>query len=64
MPDPDKEGTVELKKSIVELGYTNDYDIDPLYNTEIYKDALASLIEENPNDTIYQDLQAHFDQYE
>ena len=64
VPDPDKKGTVELKDAIVELGYTNDYDIDPLYNTDIYKNALASLIEENPNDMVYQELQEHFDQYE
>lgn len=63
-PDPDKQGTVELKKAIVELGYTNDYDIELLYNTTIYKNALAGLIEENPDDSIYKELQAHFDQYE
>ena len=28
VPDPDKQGTVALKNSIVELGYTEDYDID------------------------------------
>ena len=63
-PDPDKQGTVALKESIVELGYTDDYDIDPLYNTDIYKDALASLRAENPDDAIYKSLQEHFDQYE
>lgn len=64
VPDPDKKGTVALKDSIVELGYTEDYDIDKLYNTDIYKDALASIIEENPDDTIYKDLQKHFDEFE
>lgn len=64
VPDPDKQGTVALKKSIVELGYTEDYDIDKLYNTDVYKNALASLIEENPDDTIYQELQKHFDEFE
>jgi len=63
-PDPDKQGTSALKDSIVELGYTEDYDIDSLYNTDIYKNALASLIEENPDDAIYKGLQEHFDQYE
>ena len=64
LPDPDKQGTVALKKSIVELGYTGDYDIDKLYNTDIYKNALASLIAENPGDKVYAALQEHFDKYE
>ncbi|MCD7727048.1 MAG: ABC transporter substrate-binding protein [Ruminococcus sp.] len=63
-PDPDKQATVELKDSIVELGYTDDYDIDSLYNTSVYEQALESLIEENPDDSIYAELQEHFDQYE
>lgn len=63
-PDPDKKGTVELKNSIVELGYTADYDIEPLYNTEIYKSALSEIIEENPDDSIYAGLEEHFEQYE
>lgn len=64
VPDPDKKGTVTLKQTIVELGYTGDYDIEKLYNTEIYKKALESLISENPNDYVYQSLKEHFDQYE
>lgn len=64
LPDPDKQGTVALKKSIVELGYTEDYDIDKLYNTDIYKNALASLIAENPGNKVYAALQEHFDKYE
>ena len=64
VPDPDKQGTVALKKSIVELGYTEDYDIDKLYNTDVYKNALASLTKENPDDKIYAELQKHFDEFE
>ena len=64
VPDPDKQGTVALKDSVVKLGYTDDYDIDKLYNTDIYKNALASLIEENPDDTVYSGLQKHFDEFE
>lgn len=63
-PDPDKQGTLALKETIVELGYTEDYDIEKLYNTEIYKKALESLISENPEDSVYQSLKEHFDQYE
>ncbi len=43
-PDPDKQGTLELKKTIVDLGYTNDYDIEPLYNTSVYSNALESIL--------------------
>ena len=63
-PDPDKQGTAAWKDSIVALGYTEDYDIDSKYNTDIYKNALASLLAENPDDKIYQELQAHFDEFE
>lgn len=63
-PDPDKQATVELKNTIVNLGYTNDYDIDSLYNTTIYKNALDSLVNENPEDTVYTELEEHFNQYE
>ena len=64
VPDPDKQGTVALKASIVELGYIQDYDIDPLYNTAVYDKALASLLAEFPDDPVYQSLKEHFDQYE
>ena len=64
VPDPDKQGTVALKKSIVELGYTEDYDIDKLYNTDIYKSALESLISESPDDKVYTELKKHFDEFE
>ncbi|MBQ4465339.1 MAG: ABC transporter substrate-binding protein [Oscillospiraceae bacterium] len=63
-PDPDKQGTKALKDSIVELGYTEDYDIDSKFNLDIYKNALDSILAENPDDAIYQELKAHFDQYE
>ena len=63
-PDPDKQGTVALKNTIVELGYTNDYDIEKLYNTAVYKKALDSLIAENPDDSVYKSLKEHFEKYE
>lgn len=63
-PDPDKQATTELKDSIVELGYTEDYDIDALYNTSIYENALESIIAENPDDELYLSLLEHFEQYE
>ncbi len=62
-PDPDKKGTLTLKDTIIELGYTNDYDIEPYYNTEIYKNALDSILAEGTDD-IYDSLKEHFDDYE
>ncbi|WP_295081356.1 ABC transporter substrate-binding protein [Ruminococcus sp.] len=62
-PDPDKQGTLTLKDTIIELGYTNDYDIEPYYNTDIYKKALDSILTENSDD-IYKSLEEHFNDYE
>lgn len=63
-PDPDKQATETLKAGAVEFGYIEDFDLEPLYNTDIYRNALAAVIAENPDNTIYQGLQEHFDQYE
>ena len=63
-PAPDKQGTAALKNSIVELGYTEDYDFDAHYNTKIYSEALESLIAESPDDKVYAELKAHFDEFE
>ena len=63
-PDPDKQGTKKLKDTVVELGYTKDYDIESYNNTSIYKEALDSLIKENPNDKVYAELKVHFDKFE
>ena len=62
-PDPDKKGTLTLKNTIVALGYTEDYDIEPLYNTDIYKAALDSILAEGSDD-IYKSLEEHFNAYE
>jgi len=62
-PDPDKKGTATLKDTIVELGYTEDFDLDAHYNTEIYKNALDDILSENSDD-IYKSLKEHFDDYE
>ena len=62
-PDPDKKGTLTLKDTIVDLGYTEDYDLEPLYNTDIYKTALESIIAEGSDD-IYKSLEDHFHEFE
>ena len=63
-PDPDKQGTIALKDTIVGLGYAEDYDIEKFYNTDIYEKALESLINEDPDDQVYISLKEHFDQFE
>jgi NitT/TauT family transport system substrate-binding protein len=63
-PDPDKKATVALKEKTVSFGYTNDYDIEKLYDTALYRNALDSLIAENPNDAVYKKLREHFSVYE
>jgi NitT/TauT family transport system substrate-binding protein len=63
-PDPDKTATVALKEGVVAFGYTNDYDIEALYNTAIYKRALDELAAASPNDPVYRDLLDHFNRYE
>ncbi len=62
-PDPDKTGTLTLKDTIIDLGYTNDYDIEPHYNTDIYKKALDSILAESSDD-IYKSLEKHFNEFE
>ena len=62
-PDPDKKGTITFKYTIIDLGYTEDYDIEPLYNTDIYKKALDSILAENSDD-IYKSLEEHFNKFE
>jgi NitT/TauT family transport system substrate-binding protein len=59
-PDPDKNATVNLKKNIVDFGYTEDYDIESLYNIVVYQTALESLIAEFPGDKIYEDQLTRF----
>jgi len=62
-PDPDKKGTLTLKDTIVDLGYTEDYDIESHYNTDIYKKALDSILAESSDD-IYKSLEDHFNEFE
>lgn len=59
-PDPDKAPTVTLHDNVIEFGYTTDYDIEPLYNTAIYKAALDTVVAENPGDPVYDSMLARF----
>jgi NitT/TauT family transport system substrate-binding protein len=59
-PDPDKKTTMRFKERVVSLGYTADYDIERLYNTKIYENALASLLKSDPDNTVYRLLRSAF----
>ena len=63
-PDPDKQATSRLKDDVVSLGLIEDYDIAPHYNTDIYKTALSQVIAQSPDDSIFQEMQKHFDEFE
>lgn len=59
-PDPDTIASAALKDAIVSLGYTDDFDVDSHFNTSVYKAALDSLTEQDPENEILQELQTHF----
>ena len=63
-PDPDKQATIDVKNRAVEVGIYQDFDIESQINTEIYKEALDSILKESPDDKIYNSLKEHFDEYE
>ena len=63
-PDPDKQATSRLKDDVVSLGLIEDYDIAPHYNTDIYQTALSQIIAQSPDDSIFQEMQKHFDEFE
>ncbi|MDR2343831.1 MAG: ABC transporter substrate-binding protein [Spirochaetaceae bacterium] len=63
-PDPDKKATVKLRDELAAFGYTNYYDIEPLFNTAIYQAALEELVKANPDDAVYRNMQVHFNRFE
>lgn len=63
-PDPDKQATINVKDRAVELGIYEDFDLESHINTEIYKEALDSILNESPDDAVYKSMKEHFDQYE
>jgi NitT/TauT family transport system substrate-binding protein len=63
-PDPDKQATIAFKEGAVAFGYAGEYDIEPLYNTAIYKAALDDILRENPGDPVYRGMLEHFRKYE
>lgn len=61
-PDPDTKASSELKDTIVELGYTSDFDEREHYNTSIYERALGQLLEADPDNSYLKELSEHFEE--
>lgn len=55
-PDPDKGATLAFYDAMVNLKYVEPFDLASGINTELYDEALNSIVKENPNDKTYQSL--------
>ena len=63
-PDPDRLATIDVKNRAVDVGIYEDFDIESHINTDIYKEALDSILDEYPDDAVYKSLKEHFDTYQ
>jgi NitT/TauT family transport system substrate-binding protein len=60
-PDPLRKGTLDFWQHIRDAGYIpQDYPIDKHINSDIYKQALDSVIKKNPQDKIYREMLAFY----
>jgi NitT/TauT family transport system substrate-binding protein len=60
-PDPSKAAVVDFYKYMKSVGYiANDIDLDSKINTDIYKNALAELLQKEPEDKVFLQLKADF----
>ena len=60
-PDPLRKGILDFWQHILEAGYVHqDYPVDKHINTDLYKQALDSVIKKNPQDKIYQEMLAFY----
>jgi len=60
-PDPLRKGILDFWRHILEAGYVpQDYPVDKHINTDLYKQALDSVIKKNPQDKIYQEMLAFY----
>ena len=56
-PDPLRKGILDFWQHILDAGYIpQDYPVDKHINTDLYKQALDSVIKKNPKDKIYQEM--------
>ncbi len=63
-PDPDLNAFVTWTDAMAELGYFDKFDVTKNVNTEIYKSALDEVVNENPDDSIYQEMEEHYKTYD
>jgi NitT/TauT family transport system substrate-binding protein len=63
-PDPEYKSVKAWYDAMVSLNYVEQFDLDSGIDTSIYKDALDSIVSENPGDATYQSLEAHYQQYD
>ena len=61
-PDPGKKATLAFKDVLLDLGIIEDYDIEPLFNLDIYREALDSILAEYPDDEFYQAMDEHYEE--
>jgi NitT/TauT family transport system substrate-binding protein len=60
-PDPLKKGTIDFWRQMRAIGYIpNDYPIEKHINTEVYRQALETVIKREPKDKIYQEMLAFY----
>jgi NitT/TauT family transport system substrate-binding protein len=60
-PDPNYNGVNGLYTIMLEQKYvTSDLTLDKFYDLSVYADALKNVINENPNDSFYQDMKTYF----
>lgn len=58
-PNPDRKNTSEFYQAMIDIGYVDgNVNVNDYIDTTLYEEALAQLIEENPDNQIYQDLLA------
>lgn len=58
-PNPDIKNTTEFYNAMVDIGYSEgNVDIADYIDASLYEEALAQLLEEDPDNEIYQSLQA------
>ncbi len=56
-PNPDRKNSAEFYQAMVDVGYVDgNVDINDYIDTTVYEDALAELLEEDPDNEVYQAL--------
>jgi NitT/TauT family transport system substrate-binding protein len=60
-PDPNREGVVKFWNAMIDAGYiTETVDINNYINTDLYENALNSVLESQPNNANYKELKDNF----